>query len=174
MMEAVLSYLMRLLRRLVLSVLVALLLLLITPAVAIAQVHHLSDEAGAPLLRSLESLRDLDYQSWQAVAYRTGEPGQSVVLRIVGYPGRVRHDHPTPLIVKAGVKEWQLPDITLDNPALAADGRDAAAEFDLDPLLRDLRNNRPLRLFLPGVLNDLPVPPFVVAECRQAQSDPLT
>ncbi len=72
------------------------------------------------------------------------------------------------------MKEWQLPDITLDNPALAADGRDAAAEFDLDPLLRDLRNNRPLRLFLPGVLNDLPVPPFGVAEWRQVQSDPLT
>ena len=77
-------------------------------------------------------------------------------------------------MVQAGVKEWTLPDITLENKALASDSRDAAAEFALDPLLNDLTNNRPLRLFLPGVLNDLPVPPFVVGEWRQVQSEPLS
>ena len=46
------------------------------------------------MVRSLESLRDLDYDSWQAVAYREGAPGQPVVLRIVGYPGKVRLEHP--------------------------------------------------------------------------------
>ncbi len=161
------------LRRLLFSVLAALLLLLITPGMAIAQVHEHQDENGAPMLRSLESLRDLDYQSWQAVAYRTGKPGNPVVLRIVGYPGKVRLDHPTDLVIQAGVKEWTLPDITLDNKALASDSRDAAAEFSLDPLLSDLKNNRPLRLYLNGVLNDLPVPPFVVGEWRQVQTEPL-
>ena len=75
------------LRRLLVSLLAAMLLLLITPNAALAQVHQHNDEAGAPMLRSLESLRDLDYVSWQAVAYRTGKPGNPVVLRIVGYPG---------------------------------------------------------------------------------------
>ena len=164
---------MGLLRRLLLSVLAAVLLLLITPGIAMAQVHQHQDENGAPMLRSLESLRDLDYQSWQAVAYRTGNPGNPVVLRIVGFPGKVRLDHPTDLVVKSGVKEWSLPDITLENKALASDSRDAAAEFSLDPLLNDLSNNRPLRLFLPGVLNELPVPPFVVGEWRQVQTEPL-
>lgn len=156
-----------------LTLLIALLISLAHPSAAQAQLHQHQDETGAQMLRSLESLRDLDYQSWQAVAYRTGRPGSPVVLRIVGYPGRVRLDHPTPLEVRGGVKEWSLPDITLENKALASDSRDAAAEFALDPLLNDLSNNRPLRLFLPGVLNDLPVPPFVVGEWRQVQTEPL-
>ncbi|MGC6482749.1 MAG: DUF3122 domain-containing protein [Synechococcus sp.] len=161
------------LRRLLLSVLAAMVLLLATPGTAFAQLHDHQDDNGAPMLRSLESLRDLDDQSWQAVAYRTGQPGNPVVLRIVGYPGKVRLDHPTDLVVQAGVKEWSLPDITLDNNALASDSRDAAAEFSLDPLLNDLKNNRPLRLYLDGVLNELPVPPFVVGEWRQVQTEPL-
>ena len=162
------------LRRLLISFLAAMLLLLITPNAALAQVHQHNDEAGAPMLRSLESLRDLDYDSWQAVAYRTGKPGNPVVLRIVGYPGKVRLDHPVSLLVQAGVREWQLDDITLENPALATDGREAAAEFALDPLLADLSNNRPLRLFLPGVFNELPVPPYVVGEWRDVQTQPLS
>ena len=155
------------------TLLVAVTLLLLTPMAVSAQVHEHQDENGAPMLRSLESLRDLDYQSWQAVAYRTGKPGNPVVLRIVGYPGKARLDHPTNLVVQAGVKEWTLPDITLENKALASDSRDAAAEFALDPLLNDLQNNRPLRLYLDGVLNELPVPPFVVGEWRQVQTEPL-
>lgn len=162
------------LRRLLVSLFAAVLLLLITPNAALAQVHQHNDEAGAPMLRSLESLRDLDYDSWQAVVYRTGKPGNPVVLRIVGYPGKVRLDHPVSMAVKAGVKTWELDDITLDNPALVSDGREAAAEFALDPLLGDLSNNRPLRLFLPGVFNELPVPPYVVGEWRDVQTQPLS
>ena len=161
------------LRRLLCTLLVAVTLLLLTPTAVNAQVHEHQDENGAPMLRSIESLRDLDYQSWQAVAYRTGQPGNPVVLRIVGYPGKLRLEHPSPLLVQAGVKEWQLDDITLDNPALATDGREAAAEFALDPLLNDLSNNRPLRLFLPGVFNEMPVPPYVVGEWREVQTEPL-
>jgi len=161
------------LRRLFCTLLLACTLLLLTPAAAIAQVQEYQDENSAPMLRSLESLRDLDYQSWQAVAYRVGKPGNPVVLRIVGYPGKMRLDHPTSLLVQAGVKEWQLEDITLDNDLLARDGREAAAEFALDPLLNDLTNKRPLRLFLPGVFNEMPVPPYVVAEWRDVQTEPL-
>ena len=161
------------LRRLFYTLLLACTLLLLTPAAAIAQVQEYQDENSAPMMRSLESLRDLDYQSWQAVAYRVGKPGNPVVLRIVGYPGKMRLDHPTSLLVQAGVKEWQLEDITLDNELLAKDGREAAAEFALDPLLNDLTNKRPLRLFLPGVFNEMPVPPYVVAEWRDVQTEPL-
>lgn len=141
-------------------------LLLAIPAPALAQVHAHPDENGTPVVRSLESLRDLDYQSWQAVAYRQGPPGGPLILRIVGYPGRVRLDHPTSLMVHSGRQNWQLQDITTDNPKLAADGRDAAAEFNLAPLLESLNQNRPLRLELPGVFVELPVPPYVVGEWR--------
>ncbi len=152
--------------RSLLASLLALALMVGTPATAAAQVHAHSDENGAPVVRSLESLRDLDYRSWQVVAYRSGAPGGPLTLRIVGYPGKVRLDHPTPLLVRGGRRCWELADITLENPKLANDSRDAAAEFDLAPLLADLRKNRPLRLELPGVFTELPVPPYVVAEWR--------
>jgi hypothetical protein len=158
------------------TLLVALLLsglsLLIAPGAALAvgplaQLHGHPDANGTPLLRSLESLRDLDDQSWQLVGYCEGGPGGPLRLRIVGYPGKVRLDHPTPLQVRSGRYRWELEDITLANDALAGDGRSAAAEFDLAPLLADLDEDRPLRLRLPGVFSELVVPPYVVQEWRQ-------
>ena len=52
------------------------------------------------------------------------------------------------------------------NTELAEDSRQAAAEFDLDSLLKDISQNRPLRLSLQGVFSELPVPPFLVKEWR--------
>ncbi len=141
-------------------------LLLLSPSPAAAMLHAHPDGQGQPVLRSLESLRDLDDQSWQLVAYREGPPGGPLRLRIVGYPGKVRLEHPTDLQVRSGRKVWTLEDVTLSSAALAGDTRAAAAEFDLAPLLADLDRNRPLHLELPGVLTDLPVPPYVVAEWR--------
>ena len=161
-------------RRLIFTVLASLVLMLGMSHPAAAQVHQHENEAGIAMVRSLESLRDLDYNSWQAVAYREGQPGQPVVLRLVGFPGRLRLDHPTSLQVLSGRREWDLDDTTLSNPVLASDGREAAAEFALDPLLDDLSNNRPLRLVLPGVFTELPVPPYVVGEWRSLQSEPLS
>ena len=155
---------------LLLAPLLALWLWLSLPIPAQALVHAHNDENGIPVVRSLESLRDLDYQSWQVVAYREGPPGGPLKLRIVGYPGKVRLDHPTSLQVRSGHFRWELADITLANPQLAGDGRAAAAEFDLAPLLADLHQDRPLRLVLPGVFVELPVPPFVVAEWRSLPS----
>jgi len=137
----------------------------------LAQLHGHPDASGTPVLRSLESLRDLDDQSWQLVAYREGGPGGSLRLRIVGYPGKVRLDHPTPLQVRSGAYAWDLEDITLANGALAGDGRSAVAEFDLAALLADLTQDRPLRLRLPGVFSALVVPPYVVGEWRQLPGD---
>lgn len=137
-------------------------------APAAALIHAHPDTLTATgVVRSLETLRDLDYRSWQVVAYREGAKGGPLRLRIVGYPGRVRLDHPTPLLVSSGRRLWELADVTLANPKLVGDGRDAAAEFDLAPLLEDLQSNRPLRLELPGVFTELPVPPYVVGEWRQ-------
>ena len=155
--------------RVVAILLLGLLPALLGPSPAWALIHAHPDEITATgVVRSLESLRDLDYQSWQVVAYREGPPRREapITLRIVSYPGRVRLDHPTPLLVSSGRRLWELADTTLSSPKLAGDGRAAAAEFDLSPLLADLENNRPLRLELPGVFTELPVPPYVVKEWR--------
>ena len=159
------------------ALLLSLLLWLVAlPAPAAALLQASPDETGTGLVRSLESLRDLDYQSWQMVAYREGPPAAAapVTLRIVSYPGRLRLNHPQPLLVRSGRRLWQLNDITLNSTKLSGDTRDAAAEFDLTPLLAELSQNRPLRLELPGVFVELPVPPYLVAEWRELPLAALT
>ena len=115
---------------------------------------------------SSEFLRDLDYETWQLVAYESPFNNDRLILRVIGYPGSLRIDHPLDLKVESGRKDWLLADKTLLNDELAKDSRQAAAEFDLEPLIEDISQNRPLRLSLDGVFSELPVPPFLVKEWR--------
>ena len=115
---------------------------------------------------SSEFLRDLDYETWQLVAYKSPYNDDKLILRVIGYPGSLRIDHPLNLRVESGRKEWLLDDKTLRNDELAKDSRQAAAEFDLEQLVQDISQNRPLRLSLDGVFSELPVPPFLVKEWR--------
>ena len=121
---------------------------------------------GELINASSEFLRDLDFETWQLVAYKSPFFEDKLILRVIGYPGNLRIDHPTGLNVVSGRKQWILDDKTLLNVELANDGRQAAAEFDLDELIKNLDKNRPLRLSLAGVFSELPVPPFVVKEWR--------
>ena len=121
---------------------------------------------GKLINASSEFLRDLDFETWQLVAYKSPFFEDNLILRVIGYPGNLRIDHPTGLSVESGRKQWILDDKTLLNVELANDGRQAAAEFDLDELIQNIDKNRPLRLSLPGVFSELPVPPFVVKEWR--------
>ena len=115
---------------------------------------------------SSEFLRDLDYETWQLVAYKSPYNDDKLILRVIGYPGSLRIDHPLDLRVESGRKEWFLSDQTLLNDEIAKDSRQAAAEFDLDQLIQEISQNRPLRLSLDGVFSELPVPPFLVKEWR--------
>jgi hypothetical protein len=121
---------------------------------------------GELIIASSEFLRDLDFETWQLVAYKSSLYEDKLILRVIGYPGNLRVDHPTELRVESGRKQWLLEDKTLLNVELANDRRQAAAEFDLDDLVKNIDKNRPLRLSLSGVFSDLPVPPFVVKEWR--------
>ena len=121
---------------------------------------------GEMINASSEFLRDLDFETWQLVAYKSPFFEDKLILRVIGYPGNLRIDHPTGLNVESGRKQWLLEDKTLLNVELANDGRQAAAEFDLDELIQNIDKNRPLRLSLSGVFSELPVPPFVVKEWR--------
>ena len=145
--------------------LVLLLFLSYNPLKAFAEVAE-TEINGELLFASSEFLRDLDFETWQLVAYRSPLFEDKLILRVIGYPGNLRIDHPTDLRVESGRKQWLLDDKTLLNLELANDGRQAAAEFDLDKLIKNLDKNRPLRLSLSGVFSELPVPPFVVKEWR--------
>ena len=139
--------------------------LLIVPIKSFAEVAETQINGGL-INASNEFLRDLDYETWQLVAYKSSNNNEKLVLRVIGYPGNLRIDHPLPLDVVSGRKRWKLDDITLLNTELAEDSRQAAAEFDLESLLEDISQNRPLRLSLQGVFSELPVPPFLVKEWR--------
>ncbi len=145
----------------------------INPISTEAILETYQDNDGTKVQRSLESLRDLDYQTWQLSAYPKPANNGQMVLRIVGFKGSLRIDHPTELEVFSGIKAWKLEDITLSNPKLTNDYRDAVAEFSLETLLEDLSNNRPLRLSLDGGFAELPVPPYVVNEWRSINSNSL-
>ena len=139
--------------------------LILVPIKSYAEVAETQINGGL-INASTEFLRDLDYETWQLVAYKSPNNDEKLVLRVIGYPGNLRIDHPLSLNVESGRKKWKLDDITLMNSELAEDSRQAAAEFDLEILLQDISQNRPLRLSLQGVFSELPVPPFLVKEWR--------
>ena len=114
--------------------------------------------------RRLESIRDLDYRTWQIIVYPSSKVSNNLILRIVGYPGSLRIDHPTNLIVNSGRKNWELKDITKRNKSKVETLNDSVTEYDLSPLIAELDKNRPLRLRLDGLINDLPIPPYLVGE----------
>ena len=85
--------------------------------------------------RSLESLKDLDYQTWQIIVYPSSKESKNLILRIVGYPGSLRIDHPTSLMVNSGRKTWDLKDITKNSKTNVEILNDSAAEFDMSTLI---------------------------------------
>jgi hypothetical protein len=152
------------LKQLLLS-LVLLLSFFINPFNVYAEIAN-TEINGELINASSEFLRDLDFETWQLVAYKSPIVEDKLILRVIGYPGNLRIDHPTDLRVESGRKKWVLNDKTLLNTELANDGRQAAAEFDLEELIQNIDKNRPLRLSLSGVFSELPIPPFVVKEWR--------
>ena len=156
----------KILNTIITFVLISIAILTLNPSYSEAKIEFSDNDEGIEVKRSIENLKDLDSQNWQLVTYpRLGNEYQ-LVLRIVGFKGSLRLNHPASLEVRSGIKSWSLKDITLGNTQLAMDNRDAAAEFDLEPLMKDLKNNRPLRLALRGGFNELPIPPYVVNEWR--------
>ena len=77
---------------------------------------------GELINASSEFLRDLDFETWQLVAYKSPLFEDKLILRVIGYPGNLRIDHPTNLQVDSGRKQWLLTDKTLLNVELANDG----------------------------------------------------
>ena len=58
---------------------------------------------GELMNASSEFLRDLDFETWQLVAYKSPLFEDKLILRVIGYPGNLRIDHPTDLRVESGL-----------------------------------------------------------------------
>ena len=91
--------------------------LLLVPVKSYAEVEE-TQINGALINASTEFLRDLDYETWQLVVYQSSINDEKLVLRVIGYPGNLRIDHPLSLDVESGRKKWKLDDITLLNTCL--------------------------------------------------------
>ena len=63
---------------------------------------------GQDIKGSVEFLRDLDFETWQLVTYKDINNENLIILRVIGYPGSLRIDHPTELKVDSGRKYWEL------------------------------------------------------------------
>ncbi len=138
----------------------------ICPSISSAKIQSIQNNSSDEQLRSIETLRDLDYETWQLVLYPKDLNKNDLILRVIGYPGTLRINHPTSLEITSGRKQWLMKDITLANIELQKDTREAAVEFELSPLLQELKNNRPLRFKLEGGFSELPIPPYLVSEWR--------
>ena len=109
------------LKYLIVYLLISISCLITWPSSLQAKVEFFDSSEGVPIQRSLESLRDLDDQNWQIIAYSNEGNQGNVVLRIVGFTGSLRLDHPTKLHMESGLKICNLEDITLKNPELSND-----------------------------------------------------
>ena len=152
--------------RLIISILLICCVFIISANKSYADSKVALNDQKKEIKRSFESLKDLDYQTWQIIVYPSLVDSKGLILRIVGYPGSLRIDHPTNLIVNSGRKSWNLEDITKNSKIKFETLNDSAAEFNITTLISDLDKNRPLRINLPGLINDLPIPPYLVREWR--------
>ena len=114
--------------------------------------------------RRLESILDLEYQTWQIIVYPSSKVPNNLILRIIGYLVSLRIDHLTNLIVNSVRKNWELKDITKKNKSKVETLNDSVSAYDNSPLIAELDRNRPLRLRLDALINDLPIPPHLVGE----------
>ena len=81
--------------------LVIFLCLVINPIKAHAEIAEVEIN-GKLMNASSEFLRDLDFETWQLVAYKSPLFEDKLILRVIGYPGNLRIDHPTSLQVDSG------------------------------------------------------------------------
>ena len=85
--------------------------LVFNPLKAFAEIAE-TEINGELINASSEFLRDLDFETWQLVAYKSPFFEDKLILRVIGYPGNLRIDHPTNLQVDSGRKQWLLSDKT--------------------------------------------------------------
>jgi hypothetical protein len=152
-----------------LAIFVCGLLVVQSPLPAFATITQLEEYPGQMLYQSRQNLQDQTGQSWQAIAFTRIHPeGSSTVsLRLVGFPGAVELDHTQPLTLTTSLGRSLTArdisrDISQDSPTLAN-----VAEYDIKPMLPQLKSEMLLQLTLPVVTGsaiELKIPPLAIEE----------
>jgi Protein of unknown function (DUF3122) len=151
------------------AVLIGVLLVVCSPFPAIAAITQLEESPGQLLYQSRQTLHDQTGKSWQVVAFKRIYPdGRAMLsLRLVGFPGAVELDHTQPLTLATALGQTlTAKDVTSaisqHPPTLGNVG-----EYDLKPVLPQLRSDIPLQLTLPvlaGSAIELPIPSRAIQE----------
>jgi hypothetical protein len=138
-----------------------------------AAIRTFEESPGQVLTQSRTTLKDEFGNRWQAITFKRTKPDGSeiVALRLVGFPGAVTIDrsHPLTLTDSLGntltAEDASAPIFTdADNP------EPHIGQYNLQPILNDLRPELPLELELPVLDGDpvvLQIAPQTAQEWKQ-------
>lgn len=161
------------LRLLLLTMMLSVLLIgwgTIAPSSAFATIRQLEEAPGQIVYQSRQTLRDQTGKSWQAIAFKRVRPDGSYhfYLRLVGFWGTAAIDRSQPLTLTNSM--GQVLTATDASSQIFTDSSSPepnVGQYDLQPLLSQLRAELPWRLSLPTLSNKpliLQVPPSVAQE----------
>ncbi len=153
---------------LILTLLLSLYLIIGNSQPVAASIHTYPESSTNIMYRSQQSLRDLSDRAWQAVLYKRINSGklETLRLRLVGFPGIIKLDHPQKLQITTGTgKLWNAEDVLVDSSFPSNVG-----EYDFLEVMTKLESNAPLRLNLSlqgETKAEIVVPIFAVKEWRR-------
>ncbi|MFQ4136104.1 DUF3122 domain-containing protein [Nodosilinea sp. PGN35] len=151
---------------------------LFNPPSAAAAIRQLEEAPGQVVYQARQTLTDQQGHSWQAIAFKRIRPNgsTSVALRLVGFPGVAAIDRSQPLTLTDSL--GQTLTAADDSGQIFTDEANPephVGQYDLQPLLPELRAEIPLRLTLPtaeGEFVHLPISPALIQEWHAVASKP--
>lgn len=136
---------------------------------ASAAIGQLEEAPGQMLYQSRTSLRDGESNTWQAIAFKRVRPDGSDVfyLRLVGFPDTASIDRLEPLELTTSLAQTLTASDASANIFSDSSPEPNVGQYDLQPVLSQLRAEVPLKLRLPcvdGSVVELTVPPSAIQE----------
>jgi hypothetical protein len=135
-----------------------------------AAIRQLEEAPGQVVYQARQTLTDQQGHSWQAIGFKRIRPdgNTSFYLRLVGFPGTVTIDRSQPLILSNSLGQTlTAADASSQIFTEAGSPEPHVGQYDLQPILSQLRPEIPLRLTLATTNHTaviLQAPPTLVQE----------
>ncbi len=139
-------------------------------APAIAAIREFEEQPGQTVYQARQTLKDQTGRTWQAIAFKRIKPDGTAALnlRLVGFPGSVSIDRQQPLQLSNSLGEVLTAEDASSQIFSDADVPEPhVGQYDLQPVLADLRMELPWRLTVPNTDGEavaLSLPPSFVQE----------
>lgn len=137
---------------------------------AAAAIRQLEEAPGQIVYQSRQTLKDQHGNSWQTIAFKRmrADDNSQFELRLVGFPGQVKLDRAQPLTVTNSLgTNLRAANTSSDIFAEGTQPEPNVGQYDLQPLLPQLKAEIPLKLTVPTLQNEavrLAVPPSLIQE----------